>query len=173
MITEKKVTPLDGFGGDFFNFSINITDHDNDILQVFLFIQGESGSPFIMQELDILDLITSDGKSFFYNVSLSKGTYNYNFSVFDFEDTNQTAPTILVVKNNPPVITTIDVISTLEDAFYSVDYDYLDLDGDSIAWNLDTNASWLNFDALLGRIYGTPNSTEPRTTNMWEIIMPT
>lgn len=154
----QDVTPPTGFGGDEFNFTVSIVDYDNEVISLIIYIQGEPGSPFTMVELDPLDVVTSDGKVFFYTITLPKGTYNYNFSVYDGFDANQTTPLILNVKNNPPVITTLDVGSIFEDSFYDVDYDYLDLDGDSITWSLDTDALWLNFDAILGRIYGTPTN---------------
>jgi hypothetical protein len=160
IFTFEDVDPITGFGGDYFNFTVEITDYDDDTVTVILYIQGEPGSPFTMQEVDILDIKSDDGKSFFYEIQLSKGSYNYNFSVFDGTDSDQTTLTILIVKNNPPTITTADVGSILEDSFYSVDYDFIDLDLDVITWSLETDASWLNFDSILGRIYGTPDNQD-------------
>jgi len=160
IIEEQQVIPPTGFGGDYFNFTINISDYDNDTLAVYLYITGEPGSPFIMQELDILDTNTTDGKLFYYNLSLVKGTYNYNFSVYDGEESNQTIPLFLIVKNNPPVIITLDIVNTLEDSPYNVDYDHIDLDGDGVTWSLETNASWLNIDPNTGLLEGTTTNLE-------------
>jgi len=157
---SQNVTPSTGFGGDFFNFTVDICDFDNDSLEVVLYVSGESGSPFAMQELDTSDNYTLDGKTFFLNLSLVKGNYNYNFSVFDGEESNQTFPLSLVVKNNPPIITTSDIIDTAEDSLYYVDYDYIDLDGDIASWDLETNGTWLSIDPNTGILYGTPTNSE-------------
>jgi hypothetical protein len=158
VFTTKDVIPLIGYGGDDFNFTVTIEDGDNEIVSVILYIQGEPGSPFTMQELDPLDTDTWDGKLFYFNITFSKGNYNYNFSVYDGEQANETIVEILNVRNNPPVIITIDIENTDEDNFYSNDYDYTDLDGDLITWSLDTDATWLNFDSAAGEIYGTPTN---------------
>ncbi|UCE74878.1 MAG: putative Ig domain-containing protein, partial [Methanomassiliicoccales archaeon] len=158
--SEQGVSPSTGFGGDYFNFTVNVSDYDDDSLEVYLYIPEESGSPFTMIELDTSDTNTKDGKLYFYNLSLAKGTYNYNFSVFDGETPSQTTPLPLIVKNNPPVITTSDVANTDEDILYSVDYDNFDLDGDAVTWTLDTNATWLTMDFPTGLLEGTPSNLE-------------
>ena len=46
--------------------------------------------------------------------------------------------------NDPPVITTIDDTTAVEDVMYSVDYESTDVDGGTPTWSLMTNASFLS-----------------------------
>lgn len=161
IVTEQEIQPPTGFGGDYFNFTSNISDLDNDTITLVLYIVGET-FPFIMEVFDPNDTNTSDGKLYFYNMSLPKGTYFYYFSIFDGDIMIQTAQLELIVKNNPPSITTSDVINIQEDDVYNVNYEYIDLDGDTVTWSLDTNASsWLEIDSNTGLLEGllnTPNN---------------
>ncbi|UCE36686.1 MAG: putative Ig domain-containing protein [Thermoplasmata archaeon] len=156
----QDVTPPTGFGGEYFNFTVTVLDFDGDTLEVLLHIQGDPASPYTMLEADMADTDTTDGKIYFYNLSFERGSYNYTFSVYDGEEPNQTSPLTLIVKNNPPAITTSDITSTDEDDLYSVDYDNIDLDGDIVTWILDTNATWLNIDSDTGVLEGTPTNLE-------------
>lgn len=159
VIVQQVISPT-GFGGDFFNFTLEVLDLDNEALEVILYIQGEAGSPFPMNELDIFDIDTNDGKFYYFNTTFLKGSYDYNYSFYDGDESNQTIPITLVVKNNPPVIITSDTTSVDEDSPYSVDYNNTDLDGDSVTWSLETNGTWLNIDPDTGILEGTPTNSE-------------
>jgi hypothetical protein len=158
VFTTQEIIPASGFGGEYFNFTVDIQDYDNDTFSVILYIIGEPASPFVVLDLDILDLITSDGKSYYFNLSLLKGTYFYYFWVFDGESSNSTITLPFFVNNSHPVINTTDVINVAEDTLYSVDYNYTDSDGDVVIWSLDTNASWLTIDPNTGILSGTPTN---------------
>jgi hypothetical protein len=159
-VIVQQVIPSTGFGGDFFNFTINVIDIDNEILEVLLYIEGEAGSPFEVNELDIFDTDTNDGKMYYFNITFVKGSYDYNYSFYDGDENNETTLLTLIVKNNPPIIITPDTTNVDEDNPYSVDYNNTDLDGDSVTWNLETNGTWLNIDPDTGILGGTPTNSE-------------
>jgi hypothetical protein len=59
--------------------------------------------------------------------------------------------------NDPPIITTsISDVYTQEDSQYYVDFDYADVDGDSVVWSVSSNASWLVIDKNIGVLSGLP-----------------
>jgi proteasome lid subunit RPN8/RPN11 len=62
--------------------------------------------------------------------------------------------------NDPPLITSDDDQSAVEDELYSVSYKAIDIDptGDTLTWSLDTNASWLTIDPSTGVLSGTPGT---------------
>lgn len=62
------------------------------------------------------------------------------------------------LQNSPPLITTSDVTTVIEDVQYSVPYNYTDPDNDTVTWNFDTNATWLFWGASNHTLYGTPGN---------------
>ena len=90
------------------------------------------------------------------------GIYFVNLTVKDGHGGNDTLDFTLPVHNvnDPPVIKTTDVLTTLEDELYRVNYTAYDEDptGDIFSWNLDTNASWLRLNG--GNISGTPHNKD-------------
>ena len=66
----------------------------------------------------------------------------------------------ITVNNTPPNITTQDLLISMEDEEYYVDYNSSDDDQGTIIWNLETNASWLEFESSTGKLIGTPSNDE-------------
>jgi hypothetical protein len=95
------------------------------------------------------------------------GIYWINVTVFDKYNGNDSHNFTLTVinVNDPPIITTMDIKFTLEDVLYSVDYNATDIDPtkDTLTWRLETNATWLNIDALTGNLTGTPTNDDVGT----------
>jgi len=58
-------------------------------------------------------------------------------------------------ENDPPVITTIDLLIATEDEPYLRSYAYIDPDGDVHRWSLSTNASFLQMRSISGVLSGT------------------
>ncbi len=88
------------------------------------------------------------------------GSYWVNVTVTDLyagNDSHNFTLTVLDI-NYPPIITTIDIKSVIEDTLYSVDYEATDIDIpiNKFTWTLATNATWLNIDSLTGVLSGTP-----------------
>ncbi|MHA2405065.1 MAG: NosD domain-containing protein, partial [Candidatus Kariarchaeaceae archaeon] len=88
--------------------------------------------------------------SYCINVSVDDGNGGIDFHNFTLT-VNET--------NLPPVITTPNIEWALEDSLYWVDYEYTDGNGDSVTWQLMTNASWLNIDVVTGILSGTPDNS--------------
>jgi len=65
----------------------------------------------------------------------------------------------MVVANTPPVITTNNVLSALEDFEYKVDYNSTDDGQGTVTWQLNTNASFLTMDQA-GVLKGTANNDQ-------------
>jgi hypothetical protein len=64
--------------------------------------------------------------------------------------------------NHAPTITTSPVTAATADSLYSVQYQATDPDGDSLSWNMTSNASWLNMTSD-GLLSGTPSSSDSGT----------
>ena len=75
----------------------------------------------------------------------------------------------VVDTNDPPVITTTDVVTATEDSLYSVKYNFSDVDHvqQTFTWTFITitvlNASWLKFNATTGMLEGTPTNNDVGT----------
>jgi len=63
-------------------------------------------------------------------------------------------------KKRPPRITTTDNSEALEDEEYSVDYNAMDEDNDSLVWSLETNASFLEINDTTGILTGKPKQQD-------------
>jgi DNA-directed RNA polymerase subunit RPC12/RpoP len=70
------------------------------------------------------------------------------------------------ITNSPPVITTADVTSVLEDSPYLVDYEATNLEGDILVWDLVTTADFLIIDPGTGVLSGTPDNTD---VGLWNL----
>ncbi|UCF07965.1 MAG: putative Ig domain-containing protein, partial [Thermoplasmata archaeon] len=67
---------------------------------------------------------------------------------------------VFEVVNNPPAITTADVVSATEDSLYSVNYEADNPDSDTLTWSLDTSAEeWLDINPSTGSLIGTPDNS--------------
>jgi hypothetical protein len=64
--------------------------------------------------------------------------------------------------NDPPRITTLDVLTATEDIEYSVQYNFTDPDiGETgFKWSLLTNGTWLSMDQTTGILHGTPRNKD-------------
>jgi parallel beta-helix repeat protein len=64
----------------------------------------------------------------------------------------------LTVNNNPPSITTVDVITATEDQLYEVDYSSTDDGLGTITWSIISGPNWLSINSSTGVLTGTPNN---------------
>jgi predicted transcriptional regulator len=75
---------------------------------------------------------------------------------------------LLEVFNTPPEIITHDNLTAVEDTYYEVSYEYVDIDVNNVDqtcnWEFSTNASWLEFttspDPKCGTLSGTPTNDD-------------
>lgn len=65
--------------------------------------------------------------------------------------------------NIDPTIDTIDNIFAVEDTYYVTKYTASDLNGHSIEWKYNSNATWLNWSATNKSLYGTPTNSDVGT----------
>jgi hypothetical protein len=95
------------------------------------------------------------------------GSYWVNVTVSDDNDGSawQNFTLEVINVNDPPLITTEDVVTAEVDVLYSVDYHATDMDptDDILTWSLDTNATWLTISPSTGVLSGTPTSNDAGT----------
>ncbi len=92
------------------------------------------------------------------------GWFNVNVTVNDGDGSQDWQDFILTVIysggiiNQPPLITTTDVVSATVNEMYYVDYDATDdrTSLDLLTWQLNTDASWLSLATSTGILSGTP-----------------
>ena len=96
------------------------------------------------------------------------GTAWANVSLKDARDAHDWSNFTVSVENvnDPPVITTVDDTTAVEDALYSVDYDGFDIDptSDTLTWSLKTNATWLMINSTTGVLSATPDNSKAGKT---------
>ncbi|MCK5558970.1 MAG: putative Ig domain-containing protein, partial [Thermoplasmata archaeon] len=113
-----------------------------------------------------LGLDTSTGVLSGTPTEADAGWYNVNVSVDDGDGAQDWQEFVLTVtigmKNEPPVITTTDVVSATVDELYYVDYTAIDdyTPFDQLIWALDTDANWLSIETNTGTLSGTPIVSE-------------
>jgi hypothetical protein len=76
--------------------------------------------------------------------------------------TNLSFDVIVTDVNDPPLITTSDILAATQDIPYNVAYQASDIDPvkETFSWNLATNASWLKMDGPSGLLWGTPRNSD-------------
>jgi hypothetical protein len=80
------------------------------------------------------------------NISDNKGGYDEHYFTLTVINTN-----------DKPIINTVDITNVNEDEKYMVIYTATDVDiFDSLNWNYNSNANWLNWGVLNHTLYGTP-----------------
>ncbi|MCK5560503.1 MAG: hypothetical protein KAJ51_07920, partial [Thermoplasmata archaeon] len=92
------------------------------------------------------------------------GNYWVNISIDDGEaGKDYTNFTLIVMNvNDPPVIVTANLQTTMTGKLYKVDYNATDIDptNDTLSWSLATNASWLSIDSFTGILSGIPTTND-------------
>jgi rubrerythrin len=84
ILLSPDVDPLSGTSTTYFNFTVNYIDlDDHSPGNITLNLSGPSGGTFDLIEVDPLDTIYSDGKEYYYNTTLSNGSYSFHFAAND------------------------------------------------------------------------------------------
>ncbi len=84
ILVSPAVDPLMGTSITYFNFTVIYMDMDNhppDNLT--LNLTGPSGGAYDLMEVDSSDMDYTDGKEYYYNTTLSNGTYSFHFATND------------------------------------------------------------------------------------------
>ncbi|UCE38187.1 MAG: VCBS repeat-containing protein, partial [Thermoplasmata archaeon] len=132
ILTEAIVNPAIDYSGEYFNFTVNYSDLDNDVpTNITVNITGPSGGIFTMMEVDLGDLVFTDGKLYYYNISLSAGSYSHHFAVSYGTYWNETSEVLdsPVVLSDAPVLTggTVDPLSGYGGDYFNFTVVYTDI----------------------------------------------
>jgi hypothetical protein len=104
--------------------------------------------------------ISGDGRHVLYNPRSDwSGNDSFTYSHSDMENATPSMSVNITIQpvNDVPEITTEDVDFATEDERYSVIYDAVDRDGDTVlTWRGDTNGGWLSFDPATRELAGVP-----------------
>ncbi len=153
---DDTYTAIEDSGANTINVLTNDTDPDGDYLTIISVTQGVNGAVAIIDA----------GKNVTYEPSANWfGSDFFTYTISDGNGGTHAAIVNVTVTNvnDMPVITTADVIVTLEDVLYSVDYNATDIEGDVLNWSLNTNAGWLSIDNNTGNLSGTPTNADVGT----------
>jgi len=94
---------------------------------------------------------------YFVNISVSDGPHTI-FTNFTVEVINNTDPEF---QNKFPIITTMPLVTCLEDDLYYLDLNASDPDiGDVLTWEIITDAAFLSLNATSGVLSGIPQNSE-------------
>ncbi|UCG69478.1 MAG: FG-GAP repeat protein, partial [Thermoplasmata archaeon] len=84
ILTMDKVFPVSGSAATWFNFTVTYTDLDNHPSDdITLNLTGPSGGIYNLFEVNIADSDYTDGKEYYYNLTLSAGSYSFHFAAND------------------------------------------------------------------------------------------
>lgn len=98
------------FGGAWFNFTVMYLDEENSYpAPLKVHITGPAVYNLTMNDLDSSDFNLTDGKWFYYNLTLPKGSYQYRIVASDGAIWNITSFSNFTVNNNPPELKYINV----------------------------------------------------------------
>lgn len=163
-LDKPNVTPTSGNTSTYFNFTVIYRQIENVApTEIKININGINNS---MLEVNPSDTEFKIGKRYYYQTRLNIGD-NHTFR-FWASDGNTLINTDLInlpdVYNTFPMIITENNVIAMEDTYYDVQYEYDDIDkanvGQSGAWHLSTNATWLTFNPTTAILYGTPTNDE-------------
>ena len=169
-------------GNFYFNF-VNVTDppvitrHDSypfyeEQNDSFLFEAVDDRTPrwdlvwTVTSNATFLEITNDGGYAHLFGKPTNEdvGTYWANVSVFDEEGAYDFVNFTFEVfdSNDPPEITTSNVLVCKALVPYTVQYKALDIDKthDRLEWSLNTTAPFLSIDNLTGLLYGTPTLDE-------------
>jgi hypothetical protein len=147
--TDVEITYED----ELYEVDYNATDIDSPIAKQLWSLSSNASS--------WLDINSSSGILSGIPANDDVGSYWVNISVNDGDTgsaySNYTLSVINV--NDPPIITTEYVFEATVNIVYQVDYNATDIDSplSQLAWDLETNATWLSLDSTTGVLSGTPS----------------
>ncbi|MFC2154694.1 hypothetical protein ACFLRC_04365, partial [Candidatus Altiarchaeota archaeon] len=157
-LTEANLTPTTGEITTQFNFSVVYTDADDEppsSINVSI-----DGTGYGMSEADVGDIIYTDGKTYFYNTTLSPGSHLYRFQASDGINTTQT-----INYMGPDVFAAPILISPEDD---EVIFDQASF---NLTYNVSNNSGfancslWTNFTGVWGTTAFDDNISEEETNN--------
>jgi len=156
-LSNGTVTPSNGTILTDFNYTVNVTDLDNET-PVYIYVQID-GVNHSMTPLNSSDTNLSDGKDYYYNTTLGTGVHNYSFLVSDLFSVAATGttdgPNVTSVGLGVPSIDSVtpsDNATQIGLPLSSFNVTVSDTDEDLLNISLWTNhsGSWVLFNTSLG-----------------------
>jgi hypothetical protein len=145
ILSLEQVDPISGSIDTHFNFTVSYTDLDNhapNIITLNITVLGD----FVMMETNPFDNDYSNGKEYYYNMTLSSGSYIFHFAANDsmgqwaIETTPINAP---YVSPKPATIFPIDSVSEFSDPIQLnarlLDDEYNPIQDENVAFYIDIN----------------------------------
>lgn len=141
-----------------FNFTVTFTDSDNDLPSSIKWREGSGVVQNIsMVQVDPYDLTTSDGKAYcLFAFTLGHGSHSYDYYASDGGGFVTGGSGSILIANRAPAFTN-EFADDHEwrNTYWEYDYAYSELDGDSVGFQMSTNASFLSINPTSGLVYGT------------------
>jgi predicted RNA-binding Zn-ribbon protein involved in translation (DUF1610 family) len=145
VLTDYQVDPTNGLAKEFYNFTVNYTDLDNhypDIIYVNIMGLGT----FALEEVDSLDTDLTDGKKYYYNTTLSNGSYSFYFSANDSLGLWALDTPEVFGPSVSPISGILDIMDITEEysddiTFYATLFDYQNnpISGENVSFFIDLN----------------------------------
>ena len=165
-LTSPDVTPLSGHQATIFYYTVNFSDADNDTANyIYVVIDGTN---YTMNETNISDTNTVDGKQYIYNTTLAYGFHNYSMICSDGHASNSTDvfdyPSVFYVGQTPPAQSNPSPANESEQVIIPISnfsISIADTDGQNMNISLWTNesGSWVLFNSSVNLTNGTYHFT--------------
>jgi hypothetical protein len=157
VLTNDGVSPASGNITTAFTFFVRYSDTENNA-PAFVNLTL-NGVPYSMIENNSADTNYVDGKDYFLvRLIGTRGTFNFSFSARAASGDTALATTavrqVSVLNRLPTISNGVASDSVHTGRPYGRDFNGTDLDNDTLAWSLSTNASWLAIGAVNGTVWG-------------------
>ncbi len=134
----------------------NVTYHAEDIDPT-----GDTLTWSFSSDADWLDFNTSTGNLSGIPTNDDVGVFWVNITVSDGNDIDWTNFSLEVINvNDAPELITDALPNAPEDEYYDFAFEAQDVDGPTLDWTIETNATWLIVNNTLGKINGTPTNDD-------------
>ena len=147
-LSSPDVSPDNGTTSDTYFYNVTFTDADNNTatyVRVYI-----NGTQYVMNELNLSDTNTTDGKLYTYNTSLPIGTHNYTFTCSDGDAVNSTdlftGPSVESTSPEQSGVVPVNG-STGISSTPSLYVNCSDFDGDTMnaTWWSNSSGAWIQF----------------------------
>jgi len=141
-------------------FGITYTDADNHTPTIIIIVIEDT--PYNLVEVNVEDTNKTDGK-LYHNISISfiQGIYDYYFNATDgYGGWAETTTYQFTITNREPSITDYPVnpSNTWRNTYWEFDLNASDSDGDTLVWEIESNASFISINSSTGLLNGTTSN---------------
>jgi hypothetical protein len=145
VLTDYQVDPTNGLAKEFYNFTVNYTDFDDHYPGI-IYVNIMGLGTFSCEEVDPFDTDYTNGKKYYYNVTLSNGSYSFYFSANDslglwaLDTPEIFAPVVSPISG---VLDIMDIAEEFSDEInlYATLFDYQSnpISGENVSFFIDLN----------------------------------